>query len=346
MNGLGRVGGLVWVLIWLVSGAQVWAFPAAQSGQRLAYGQTVEGFIGDEQEEQRWVFSGVAGDVVLIDMLAMDMMQLDTLLTLLDGDGNTLVTDDDGGLGLNSRIGPYTLPADGDYVIVAGRYSGSGDYRLRLSSLNTAPTLRLGKILRGAVGGDTAVEYYRLQAEADEPQLVRLALSPQADPLGYQIMVYGPDGQRLMVADPSEGGVTLLLMPETRDTVAVAQSEDGEGGAYTLTLTPSDEELLRDDVPQRGGLDALTTEQRHYFVGQRDDVVRVTLEAEDGFLPAFYIGQQGGEDLLFSADGGAMKRISATLTLPADGAYVVGVYPGQFTPMEGDYTLTVSWQSR
>ena len=343
MRGLGRLGGWVLLLALALSLGSVRAW--AQGAQRINYGETVESTIAED--DQRWVFTGAVGDVVLIDMVAAEDSQLDPLLSLLDSAGAVLVTDDDGGVGLNARIGPYVLPASGEYTIVASRYNGTGSYRLSLHTLNTAPLLRMGKPLRGAVSNDTPREYYRLQAEAEEPQLVRLLVTGEGDLGGPKLVVYGPAGHPI-VADMDAPNVLdpLLLLPQTRYIVEVGQTEEGVGGAYTITVAPADASLLQDGVPQRAQLTASMYARRHYFIGQAGDVVQVTLEAEEGFLPALYVQQQGKDDVLFSGDGGAVNRFSATLTLPADGAYVVGIFEGQFAQAEAHYTLTVSWQAR
>ncbi len=111
--------------------------PAAQSS-RIQYNETVQSEIAENATEEQWEFDGHTGDLILIDMRA-DGSNLDTYLTLLDPFGNPLLSDDDSGEGLNSRIGPYRLPSDGIYTILAGRYGGSGGYLLELKNLSTLP---------------------------------------------------------------------------------------------------------------------------------------------------------------------------------------------------------------
>ena len=349
MRGLGRVGELMLILalVLTLGGARAWAAPAAQNGQRITYGETVEGVLTDANGEQRWSFTGAMGDVVLIEMVAAEGSQLDPLLTLLDGGGDTLTSDDDGGVGLNARIGPYILPDTGEYTIVASQYSGTGHYTLSLQTLNTAPRLRLGKPLQGRIDETTPQEYYRLQAEGEEAELVRLVVSTDGERGGPPLRVYDPSGQAIQ-GDPEAPHVIdpLLLLPQMRYIVAVGQVDDATGGAYTITLTPADAALLQDGVPQHGRLPATATARRHYFIGQAGGTVRVTLETDEGFLPALYVQPQGSDAVLFSGDGSAVNRFSATLTLPTDNAYVIGIFEGQFATAQADYTLTVTWLER
>ncbi len=82
-------------------------------------------------------FTGQAGDRVTIS-LNRTGGNLDPFLALADATGRELVVDDDGGGGQNALINSFTLPADGDYIIVATRFERaqgrtSGDYQLTLT---------------------------------------------------------------------------------------------------------------------------------------------------------------------------------------------------------------------
>ena len=143
------------------------AAPPAQADNVITYNVMVTGQIFDNDEEDIWVFNGQAGELVLIDMRAIDP-DLDTYLTLTDATGNTLMTDDDGGEGYNSRIGPYTLPDNGEYTIIAGRYGGMGAYSLELTNLSTVPTIALNKPLVGVVNADQPSNYFLLDNTNNE----------------------------------------------------------------------------------------------------------------------------------------------------------------------------------
>lgn len=74
-----------------------------------------------------------AGEEVVLEMRAADDV-LDPYLEVQDLAGNVLAADDDGGGGLDSRI-EWTIPAAGDYVVVASGFGGTlGDYTIEVSS--------------------------------------------------------------------------------------------------------------------------------------------------------------------------------------------------------------------
>ncbi|MDJ0708069.1 MAG: PPC domain-containing protein [Leptolyngbyaceae cyanobacterium MO_188.B28] len=69
-----------------------------------------------------YLFEGESGQTVTITMASEEF---DTLLILLDPEGEEIAVNDDYGGTLNSTI-VTTLPASGSYTILAGSYSGQG----------------------------------------------------------------------------------------------------------------------------------------------------------------------------------------------------------------------------
>ncbi len=101
----------------------------------LAVGQTTTGVITSEQAAGFYVFEGRAGQSLDIDMVRLSG-NLDCYLALLDAGQSLLEINDDGGGGQNARL-LVTLPADGQYTIVATRYlfaegTTTGEYLLSL----------------------------------------------------------------------------------------------------------------------------------------------------------------------------------------------------------------------
>jgi hypothetical protein len=130
-----------------LEGAEVAAAPtatpaaAAPSGEvvgSIAYGEVQTGELTPELQQAVYTFSGTAGEVINI---ALDAVDFDATVVLLDAAGNELTRDDDSGPGLNALISGYTLPATGEYRIVVDGYRGVqgdrqllGAYTLTLSS--------------------------------------------------------------------------------------------------------------------------------------------------------------------------------------------------------------------
>ncbi len=116
---------------------------AAQSGLgtrfdaaiSIEYGAVIEGEITTDHSTLYYTFTGQAGDVVTIRMDRIGGA-LDPLLALTNARARELISDDDGGDGQNALIASFTLPADGEYTILATRYeraSGTTTGRFRLT---------------------------------------------------------------------------------------------------------------------------------------------------------------------------------------------------------------------
>ncbi len=113
-------------------------------GGEIAYGDTVTGAVNDEgTNSEYWTFSGQAGDVVTITMIADDTNEVDPRLYLY-AEGEVSAFDilaenddaEDSSIGrLNSQIFEFELPVDGEYVIEATQFGfGAGTYSLTLES--------------------------------------------------------------------------------------------------------------------------------------------------------------------------------------------------------------------
>ncbi len=116
--------------------------PVPVESSELAYGDVVAGVIEAGQADIPFSFEASAGDVVDISLASGDF---DPLLRLLDPDGAELITDDDGGEGLNAFIEGLTLPDSGTYTILVDGYRGvnadrdiAGDFTLSLVLVDTA----------------------------------------------------------------------------------------------------------------------------------------------------------------------------------------------------------------
>ncbi|RMG78430.1 MAG: hypothetical protein D6712_21465, partial [Chloroflexi bacterium] len=136
----------------------------------VAIGDTIEGQLVESAPQRVYAFNGEAGQTVVISISA----PFDTYLSLLDNTGTELTFDDDSGSGLNSIIGPYTLPYTGTYLIVAesfgNRVSGSPEYGDFTLSINTAEqrSIGYGESVEGTFAVNLPFNVYRFSGEAGD----------------------------------------------------------------------------------------------------------------------------------------------------------------------------------
>lgn len=108
--------------------------------EAITFGGSARGRVNAE-EQRYYTISGQAGQVLEVALLAEDD-SIDPLLNLYaetDVEGEVLMSDDDGGEGLNSLL-RFTLPKTGTYTIGVGTYGESaGNYTLRVAEPRVRP---------------------------------------------------------------------------------------------------------------------------------------------------------------------------------------------------------------
>lgn len=108
----------------------------------LTLGAPVISAITNEQPFEAYTFTAQAGQVVSVELNATSG-SLDTVLLLIDPNGNVIGTNDDREQGVtNSALLNTTLILNGDYTVIATRYGQAiggtqGDYTLTLSGETT-----------------------------------------------------------------------------------------------------------------------------------------------------------------------------------------------------------------
>ncbi len=233
---------------------------------RIAYNESLRGVINNTVAAYTFQFTGSAGDEVVIEMNRAGG-DLDSYLFLLDSGGVTLQEDDNsGGDNGNARI-EATLPADGDYLILAtrrGQDSGTtlGNFLLNLRSdaapVPTAPPppnpnadglpeIRIGETMTGEINDLNILSPYRLRARAGDELVITLAGQDGLDP--YLVLLRA-NQEPLAENDDYQPNVnrdaqieTTISEDGTYIVVATRFEQDaGESaGLYALTVTPAGE---------------------------------------------------------------------------------------------------------
>lgn len=137
----------------------------AQDGETIIeYGQKVTGEITNQAFEVPYVFQGVAGDVIVVEMSAVDVLGDLSMpsIILLDVDFNIISSV----YGINSAVLAAKLPADGAYNLIATRNDGRagdsvGEYAL---SLLKPQVLVVDEAVTSSLTNET-VDYFAIEAE-------------------------------------------------------------------------------------------------------------------------------------------------------------------------------------
>ena len=222
---------------------------------------------GDERLESgefsdKFTFAGEAGDLVEIGLTSDEF---DSYL-ILRGPGGAGFENDDGEPGNSNSHITATLPATGEYMVLATSYGPgeAGSYLLqssgaelvaapvrglhqRLLNLEGGEALGVGSPVSGALGPSDrqteSGEYFDAYMLAAEPG-ARLTLRLQSDEIDTYLVASGSDGSEFVNDDdPDAGGATdsrfdVMIPASGSMAIAATSYSPGEKGAYTLLAEP------------------------------------------------------------------------------------------------------------
>jgi Bacterial pre-peptidase C-terminal domain len=229
----------------------------------ITYGESVSGTLSEDVTSQSYVFSGLEGDIVRINMSAAAGSSVDTLLRLLDDNGEVLEENDDivNGQNRNSLL-QTELPADGEYTIQATRFSPTdgtpateGDYNLALEIVDPAaagisPTvlpISSGETVTNTVNDEQYLMFYSFEGSSGEVVTIEVnAISGDLDAVLY-LLTYTSAGQSVELTsndDSLRGGTFNPLIEDYSLPISgtyligVGRFPDSpSSGDFTMTLT-------------------------------------------------------------------------------------------------------------
>ena len=205
----------------------------------LRYGQMASESL-QEHEVHAWFFSGLRGDMVTVSVLPR-LATLDLFVWLLDPEIRRLA-ERDVALQGEAEVLTYTLPTDGEHVILVQELAGrSGDYDISLAPAGNALLAPAGQIAYGetvtatiSAGTDVA---WTFAGAAGDIIVARLVPTAEGDPV---LLLRDPAGNVVARVNDELMGQAEQLSPFTLPvggtwTVVVREFYD-RGSGYTLRL--------------------------------------------------------------------------------------------------------------
>lgn len=284
--------------------------------------------VSASQPENRITIDGQEGETIIISLTSPDF---DTYLILEDDQGNELAFNDDGGDGLNSRIGPFILPYSGSYTVVATSYA----YATGGEAVGGAFEVSVARAVTQSLAFDTTVsatfdatttdQIYTFDVAAGDVIEVTVTSGGSID---TQLSLLDPSGMEVFFDDDSGAG----LDPEILGYVAAAS------GTYTLSLNAYNAgdvgtvELLAartvaptlDDGPQRINLNSLEPTATLSVMGTAGETISLVIErVEDVPGNLFVSVSQNGVQLLSYSTSSLPQSISLPFEVTADGPMTI-----------------------
>jgi len=309
----------------------------------LDLGETVTGRFSSDAQEVLYDLTGNAGEIVTISLSSADT---DTYLILRDAEGNTIAENDDSAGTLNSRIGPFQLTEDTEYVVVATSYSyfylgETVNGAFELSAQTTTPiSIEFATLVEGqlSLDGDTTATY-ALEGTAGDVMTIDFI----APSYSLYAQIIGPNG----AVNQSTGGGNALLGPIVLPTdgvyVVIVTSYDlYEPSDYSLTANLIEPLSIAYDEPATNTFSADETVYVYTFEGAMGDGLDVAVNSNGAVDTRISLTAPSGTVIGWDDDSGVgFDPELMNIILTEDGTYSLLVQP-YITGDSGEFTLLLN----
>ncbi len=187
----------------------------------LTYGDSALGNISANSPLAFYVFSGLAGDVITIEALAITP-GLDLGLSLNSPSQQQLANSASSGNALTPGDAglSFVLPVDGIYTILVSSTNGApGDFLLRLFGVSAASggIVEDNTPVEGVLSSDAPALLYVVIPSADGPTVVTILPDDPATALQVRAI----SGSGATVADVTGSGILVIVLPPGEDPFGV-----------------------------------------------------------------------------------------------------------------------------
>lgn len=267
----------------------------------LEAGAIVEASLTATTLENNYTIALTSGDRI---SLVLSSRQFDPLLSLLDEDGNTLISNDDSNGSLNSRIDNFLIEEEGDYTVIvtSSDGEGAGNYELEYTKASSQ-TLEFGVRLNASLDEVTSEMMYEFEGEAGD--LISVQMNSE-DFDSY--LTLSDDNGELTSDDDGAGSLNALissfLLPETGTYYIRASSFSSDSsGDYDLILNQVETTSIELNQITRVSIDSSPI--YYSFTAEAGDVISILVRSEDGLLDtSLNLQDSSGYSLFFDDNSG------------------------------------------
>jgi len=308
----------------------------------IEYGDRLEGEItGDDELADgnigfAYTFMGSTGDVIVAEHFSGDY---DSYL-LLELNGSQLSYNDDGAGNLDSRLGPFTLPDDGEYTLIVRSLGGddTGTFEVTLNTIASV-TLEFAEKTTAELTSDTDVLYFQFEASVGD--IISVQVDSEVD-------------TNLSISDPSNYTVTSDEDSGSGNNPEISEFSLSSDGLYTLIIRATETgegpvEVVVDraevptlnEGPQTLAFSSTTFTRTLVFDAEGDVQYRITFELIDGDFGSPSIDITQDDVSLGYTSTSRVQRLSIDITPDSDGEVVLRTSDYSYANIEYQVTLEV-----
>lgn len=292
----------------------------------IVVGDVVDAALLSNQPYQDYRLFAQEGDQIVITLTSEEF---DTYLLLYDDNGVELTRDDDSAGNLDSRIGPFEIPADGMYTIQVNSFSNvnsngisSGAYTLSVNVVEPQP-IEYTQSVDDSLTPAESLAIYSFEGESGDIVTVSLVTGSSA-----YARLTGANGQ---INTQTYGGNQPLgpitLPQDGTYFITVATYDPGIAQDYTLTLDRIEPvEVAYGDVIETNFDD----EPAHYysFEAEEGDSLNMSVTSDGAVDTTLRLIGPDGYDYYYDDDSGAgFDPEILNYAVTQSGSYVLVVSP-------------------
>jgi hypothetical protein len=305
------------------------AFAQPETSEPIAIGDTVEGQLTEDLPTIAYAFEAVQDQVITINLVSEDF---DCYLTLQNADGEVLATDDDGGGDLDSEITSFSIPADGEYYILAQSYASSqggvepGAFTLSIEEASTS-LLEYGMSIEGELTEREPFVYYNFRGNQGDTVLITMIGDTGLD--SYLSLYRGTDTSTLLISnDDGAGNLHSLIGPYSLPadgiyTLEATSFSRAAPGTFTLTIERAEVILLEYGDSVEGGIEEQRPFLYYQFEATAGDIVDVLAEGGAEVGTSLVLTGPSGFQLGYSDSYSGADPVLNDLLLSEDGTYTI-----------------------
>lgn len=267
----------------------------------IEYGDVVEESLSNNEKRKSFVFTAQQDELISISLESSDFNPyLEIYEKFVE---YPMYSDDDSGVGTGALIGPFTVPDDTEYVIVATTYDTdvkNGDFTLKVNQ-HPLETIAKGDTVEGSISAENGLAVYSFEGTIGER--VTLAVESSAD---LTMTLQSPTGYEAAYSDDDGAGKNPEISSRTLDAsgtylVIVRPFTNHESGDYTLTFNSEPPRLL-EDTPQTVVLSEKHAFDYLTFMGEAGTTVHLMMDITPANNQTTYISVYQNDTLLAYAD--------------------------------------------
>ncbi len=303
--------------------------------QTINIGDTADGELTANAPSEIFTFAAKAGDIVAITMTSSDV---DAYLQFGDAQGNPLAAADDGAGGLNARLGPFQIPTDGNYLVVAESFGfvlaidkkvETGKFKLKVQKFDPQ-TIAYPGTADGKLDVDSPLQAYKVTLNAGDVIVTRmrsedidsfLVLS-QADKISGLVVKNDDFGTG------SNAQIGPYIVPETGNYLLTATSfASNVQGSYKLSL----DKLASKPIKYGDKVDDEISDTDpaivYTFDGATGDKVTAVVTGVGDLDTMMTLLGPNGAQVAFNDETNGHNPAIQGQSLPGDGSYTLVVQP-------------------